>query len=341
MGNVLIEICQSKIDSLFEDHNKIWSSLDCSRSELERVLKRKTLGNMHLIANMHKKNILPLKLMIQIINELFGKDPMKLPPENFLEALCELFKVAGKHMCENAKNPDSIILSGFLSRLLDIKNNQKLSSRLRFLIHDVIDLHANGWYPRRNVMSLNKLKEVQVESLGLYNDSYCKHKNVAKVYSLLPACALTAVACSLKGDDKLPVLIGRVETVYIPWSIKKSSNLRENHLKMLISMLLEEHCARTRLYLKFKQEKLYLRTFLTYILLRHHLKTFKNSKIKPTLGDALVIITTLLKDKIANKQDFREGFLSFYEILTDLITNYKSNATIGINFQSIYDYFLK
>eukprot|EP00878_Enallax_costatus_P034573 GHUV01038348.1.p1 GENE.GHUV01038348.1~~GHUV01038348.1.p1 ORF type:complete len:175 (+),score=59.77 GHUV01038348.1:115-639(+) len=63
---------------------------------------------------------------------------------------------------ENKKTRDA--LEGYLARLLRLAEEKTLSSRVKFLIRDVLEMRKNKWVPRRETFTAKKLDEVHAEA---------------------------------------------------------------------------------------------------------------------------------------------------------------------------------
>lgn len=160
-------MCHDEFDAICEDH-KLHNLVSVEEQEVKaRNLKQRTLGIFRLIAELYKKAILPEKIMLQIVSDLFWEEsasPKTVPHEDFLEALCDLFMAAGKHMKETASELSYKKLSGVLNWLTELRENQQVSSRTRFMIRNVIELRSNNWQPRHLMTQAKKLEEIRVEA---------------------------------------------------------------------------------------------------------------------------------------------------------------------------------
>lgn len=74
-------------------------------------------------------------------------DGKTCPAEENVEAICQFFNTIGKQLDENPKSRR--VNDVYFSRLKELTTNSQLVPRLRFMIHDVLDLRANNWVPRR------------------------------------------------------------------------------------------------------------------------------------------------------------------------------------------------
>jgi len=51
-----------------------------------------------------------------------------------------------------------------MQEIVSRKNQSKISSRIRFMLQDVIDLRANKWIPRRNENNPKTIDQIQKEA---------------------------------------------------------------------------------------------------------------------------------------------------------------------------------
>ena len=107
------------------------------------------LNNIKLIGELYKVGLLPVKIMIICMNELFqitelGTGCLEEPDENNIECSLNLLKTIGKKI---SKTPLITNYIDILKNLSELDN--KLSSRIRFACKDMIDLYKNDWIPRR------------------------------------------------------------------------------------------------------------------------------------------------------------------------------------------------
>ncbi|KAJ8665621.1 hypothetical protein QAD02_007283, partial [Eretmocerus hayati] len=121
----------------------------------ERRIRIRSVGNIRFIGELFKQNMLRDQIMHQCIRHLLSQ----VDEEN-LECLCKLLTTIGK-VLEN-KNID---LSDYLKQMQQIANRKgKISSRIRFMLQDVIDLKANNWIPRRDDSNPKTMDQIQREA---------------------------------------------------------------------------------------------------------------------------------------------------------------------------------
>ncbi|PIA28775.1 hypothetical protein AQUCO_06700057v1 [Aquilegia coerulea] len=113
----------------------------------ERIMKLRTFGNIHLIGELFKQEMVPKIIAQQIVQLLLGNDDKTFPDEVNVEAICHSFSIP-----------------------LELTAHPQLTPRLRFMIIDVLDLRANKCIPRREQIkakTINKIHSEGGKNLGL------------------------------------------------------------------------------------------------------------------------------------------------------------------------------
>ncbi|XP_024192741.1 LOW QUALITY PROTEIN: eukaryotic translation initiation factor 4G [Rosa chinensis] len=143
-----------------EEANKADEEGEVKQSEEEREEKRikarrRMLGNIRLIGELYKKKMLTERIMHECIKKLLGQQ--QTPDEEDIEALCKLMSTIGE-MIDHPKAKEH--MDAYFERMKNLSNNMKLSSRVRFMLKDTIDLRKNKWQQRRKVEGPKKIEEV-------------------------------------------------------------------------------------------------------------------------------------------------------------------------------------
>ncbi|KAJ6391024.1 hypothetical protein OIU77_025099 [Salix suchowensis] len=93
------------------------------------------------------------KLTPQNFEKLFEQNP----DEEDIEALCKLMSTIGE-MIDHPIAKEH--MDAYFEMMAKLSNNMKLSSRVRFMLKDSIDLRRNRWQQRRKVEGPKKIEEV-------------------------------------------------------------------------------------------------------------------------------------------------------------------------------------
>ncbi|KAL3683609.1 hypothetical protein R1sor_001631 [Riccia sorocarpa] len=125
------------------------------REEKRVKARRRMLGNIRFIGELYKKNMLTERIMHECIKKLLGE--YQNPDEEDVEALCKLMSTIGR-IIDHQKAKEHI--DTYFRRMETLSENYKLSSRLRFMLKDVIDLRRNGWQERRKVEGPQRIDDI-------------------------------------------------------------------------------------------------------------------------------------------------------------------------------------
>ncbi|KAK7373490.1 hypothetical protein VNO80_06900 [Phaseolus coccineus] len=125
------------------------------REDKRTKARRRMLGNIRLIGELYKKKMLTERIMHECIKKLLGQ--YQDPDEEDIEALCKLMSTIGE-MIDHPKAKEH--MDAYFEMMRSLSNNMNLSSRVRFMLKDVIDLRRNKWQQRRKVEGPKKIEEV-------------------------------------------------------------------------------------------------------------------------------------------------------------------------------------
>ncbi|XP_074272849.1 eukaryotic translation initiation factor 4G-like isoform X2 [Silene latifolia] len=128
---------------------------DQEREEKRLKVRRRMLGNIRLIGELYKKRMLTERIMHECIKKLLGN--YQNADEENIEALCKLMSTIGD-MIDHSKAKEHI--DAYFDIMRQLSNDMKLSSRVRFMLKDTIDLRKNKWQQRRKVEGPKKIEEV-------------------------------------------------------------------------------------------------------------------------------------------------------------------------------------
>ncbi|KAM7277517.1 hypothetical protein ACFE04_019383 [Oxalis oulophora] len=125
------------------------------REEKRVKARRLMLGNIRLIGELYKKRMLTERIMHECIKKLLGE--YESPDEENVEALCKLMSTIGD-MIDHPKAKEH--MDAYFERMKVMSNNMNLSSRVRFMLRDSIELRLNKWQQRRKIEGPKKIEEV-------------------------------------------------------------------------------------------------------------------------------------------------------------------------------------
>ena len=123
--------------------------------ESEMLQKRRMLGNIRFIGELYKKAMITEKIMHECVLHLLTDS------EEDLEALCNLLATIGKKL--DAKKAEER-MDAYFTKLDTMVRSGKLSSRLRFMLLDLLDLRRNDWQPRVKKAEAKSKEQVRQES---------------------------------------------------------------------------------------------------------------------------------------------------------------------------------
>ena len=155
----------------FEEGNKLSEQQQASMSAEEKeqhatMMKRRTLGTIRFIGELYIRQLIASRILRHCAALLYGD--INAPVEEDIEALCRLLDTTGKFL-EHSKGRDAKVNHDFLhstlSQLGQLKDRRELlSSRIRFMIADVLDVQKSGWVNRRAADQAKKISAVHEEA---------------------------------------------------------------------------------------------------------------------------------------------------------------------------------
>lgn len=130
------------------------AELEAFLEEEERKIRRRSGGTVRFIGELFKISMLTGKIIYSCIDTLLNPHS-----EDMLECLCKLLTTVGAKFEKtpvNSKDPSRCYsLEKSITRMQAIasktdKDGARVSSRVRFMLQDVIDLRKNKWQTSRN-----------------------------------------------------------------------------------------------------------------------------------------------------------------------------------------------
>ncbi|XP_037533293.1 eukaryotic translation initiation factor 4 gamma 1 [Nematolebias whitei] len=120
-----------------EEKQRLTEELEESKDKA----RRRSLGNIKFIGELFKLKMLTEVIMHDCIVKL-----LKNHDEESLECLCRLLSTIGKDLDFAKAKPR---MDQYFNQMEKIIKERKTTSRIRFMLQDVLDLRRNNWVPRR------------------------------------------------------------------------------------------------------------------------------------------------------------------------------------------------
>ncbi|XP_062857043.1 eukaryotic translation initiation factor 4 gamma 1-like [Trichomycterus rosablanca] len=161
---LLVGHCQKE----FEKDEKKLKDLDEAKEENEQQLLKEeleeiklkarlcSLGNIKFMGELYKQKMLTDQFIHKCIVKLLENNN-----EESLESLCKLLSTAGKNL---DLNNEKHLLDCYFNQLGTMIKDRRTSSRIRFMIQDVLDLRKNNWIPRKGDQGPKTIKEVHKDA---------------------------------------------------------------------------------------------------------------------------------------------------------------------------------
>lgn len=183
---ILLNLCQNEFEKvdIYEELVKeeaAFKASHCSDPE-ERALKqqeftekrmkmkRRMLGNIQFIGELYKQQMLKENIIHKCVQKLLNIEEQtagtaggfkfknnKMDEED-LESLIKLLNTIGKTL-EQGKSKAK--MEQYFELIDKLSKNTKISSRIRFMFSDLIDLRRNRWVPRRKEETAKTLNEIR------------------------------------------------------------------------------------------------------------------------------------------------------------------------------------
>lgn len=125
----------------------------------EKRLKEKarTLGNIKFSGELFKLGLIGRQIMLRCIEQLLRD--IQNPDEEDIESLCKLLTTVGARLDdENSKTH----MNKYFERISALSQNKaKLSSRIRFMCQDLMELRQTGWHTRQKNEGPKTIAEIR------------------------------------------------------------------------------------------------------------------------------------------------------------------------------------
>ena len=134
--------------------------LEFAQQDYERQkLKQKVLGNIRFVGELFLNGLISENIIWRCLDRMMVNT--ESPEEEELESLCKLMTAVGKRL-DSPKN--KVLVEQSFATLDVLAKVESVSSRIRFMLQDVIDLRKENWVPRVTASeSAKSLSQVQQE----------------------------------------------------------------------------------------------------------------------------------------------------------------------------------
>ncbi|KAK9051486.1 hypothetical protein SSX86_028113 [Deinandra increscens subsp. villosa] len=137
---------------------KIAEQLSKLKEDLEYIRVGFVVFLVRFIGELYKKRMLTERIMHECIKKLLVSNKENPnPDEEDIEALYELMSSIGE-MIDHPEAKE--YMDAYFDMMFQLSNNMALSSRVRFMLKDAIDLRKNKWQQRTKVEGAKTIKEV-------------------------------------------------------------------------------------------------------------------------------------------------------------------------------------
>eukprot|EP00903_Cladosiphon_okamuranus_P012976 g12110.t1 len=152
-----------------EEFEKDWQGLfaavqndsnlaDDEKEEKEFGLKKKYTGHMRFVGELYKVELLKERHVHAAIHDMFGNADE--PDEERLECMVKLLQTCGNKL-DQTGSPDTVKdMKRLFKRIGKVSDGRQVSSRIRFMLRDLIELRKNHWVPRREEEKAKTMQEL-------------------------------------------------------------------------------------------------------------------------------------------------------------------------------------
>lgn len=160
---------QKELDAATMPEEK--TRLNDELTEAKDIARRRSLGNIKFIGELFKLKMLTEAIMHDCVVKL-----LKNHDEESLECLCRLLSTIGKDLDFERAKPR---MDQYFNQMDKIIKERKTSSRIRFMLQDVIDLRLCNWVPRRADQGPKTIDQIHKEA------ELEKQREAVKVHQLM------------------------------------------------------------------------------------------------------------------------------------------------------------
>ncbi|GAX74020.1 hypothetical protein CEUSTIGMA_g1470.t1 [Chlamydomonas eustigma] len=163
---ILLNTCQDEFEGAEDARAQLQNVVEpAHKEEAERSVKKRVMGTMRLISELYKKDMVRDWIITTCLESLLAKDKGRsAASEDSIEAACEMLSTAGGKVAKSESEKMKRKLEDVMKQLQTLEKEKSLSSRIRFVIKDVLDLRKSNWIPRRETYTAKKLDEVRAQA---------------------------------------------------------------------------------------------------------------------------------------------------------------------------------
>ncbi|KAM9759491.1 eukaryotic translation initiation factor 4 gamma 3 isoform 5-T5 [Menidia menidia] len=154
VDDVVFERKQKELDSaaLSTERDRLQEELEDAKDKA----RRRSIGNIKFIGELFKLKMLTEAIMHDCVVKL-----LKNHDQESLECLCRLLTTIGKDLDFEKAKPR---MDQYFNQMEKIVKERKTSSRIRFMLQDVIDLRLHNWVSRRADQGPKTIEQIHKEA---------------------------------------------------------------------------------------------------------------------------------------------------------------------------------
>uniref|UniRef100_A0A8C2Z5D4 Eukaryotic translation initiation factor 4 gamma 3 n=1 Tax=Cyclopterus lumpus TaxID=8103 RepID=A0A8C2Z5D4_CYCLU len=154
VDDVVFERKQKELDSAASTTER--ERLQTELREAKDKARRRSIGNIRFIGELFKLKMLTEAIMHDCVVKL-----LKNHDEESLECLCRLLTTIGKDLDFEKAKPR---MDQYFNQMEKIVKERKTSSRIRFMLQDIMDLRLHNWVSRRADQGPKTIEQIHKEA---------------------------------------------------------------------------------------------------------------------------------------------------------------------------------
>ncbi|XP_075953118.1 eukaryotic translation initiation factor 4 gamma 3 isoform X1 [Anarhichas minor] len=154
VDDVVFERKQKELDSAASTTER--ERLQAELQEAKDLARRRSIGNIRFIGELFKLKMLTEAIMHDCVVKL-----LKNHDEESLECLCRLLTTIGKDLDFEKAKPR---MDQYFNQMEKIVKERKTSSRIRFMLQDIMDLRLHNWVSRRADQGPKTIEQIHKEA---------------------------------------------------------------------------------------------------------------------------------------------------------------------------------